>query len=194
MNTNNDAVALAITKLNSSLEKTSLKDLIRARTRRSIMLVDVSSSMNDTIRSGGTKVNAMRTVARELRESHPVPIVAFGGRICDIVDEIPNPAGGTPVHAAINFARTEGATHAVLITDGIADSEKYAFEAADAFGGPIDCFYIGNGNDRGASFCEELARRTGGTANLTDLGSPKQLAGKITLLLGEGQKQLGGGR
>jgi len=49
----------------------------------------------------------------------------------------------------------------------------------------IDVFYIGNGDDAGSRFAAELARQTGGSVNLTDLAQPKQLAGKILLLLGE---------
>lgn len=181
----------AIDRLTNSLEKGSLSSLVKARTRRSILLVDCSGSMGESIRSGGTKIQAMRRVVSDLRESHPVPVAAFGifkseGGPVKLVETIPGAQDMTPIDDAINFAKRQGATHAVLVTDGIPDSETDAFEAARAFGGPIDCFYIGDGHDRGARFCQELASMTGGTANLTDLAKPKELGTKIAGLLGDG--------
>lgn len=182
------------TQLNKSLEKKSLSDLVRARKQRSLLLVDVSGSMGDTIRAGGRKIDALRTVVKTLRETHPVPVAAFGfdgykrSATVMMVDVVPEPEGGTPLHTAIDFGKDKGATHLVLVTDGIPDSETMAFEAAAQFGGKIDVFYIGDGNDCGAKFTKELARRTGGQANVTDLGdtsSQKKLTAAIAGLLPE---------
>jgi Mg-chelatase subunit ChlD len=177
----------ALDRLTRSLEKSSLDDLVRSKTRRSLMLVDVSSSMNGHIADGGTKMAAMRTVVKSLRETHPVPVAMFGGYGVALIDEVPySGSGGTPLHDGIDYATREGATHLVVVTDGMPDSQTAAFEAARLFGGVIDCFYIGDANHEGAQFCKELARRTGGTVNVTDLGQPKALAGKIVGLLGDG--------
>jgi len=181
---NHDAlVRTATDSLTKSLGKSSLDEFLTA-SRRSMMLVDVSSSMNETIRSGGTKIDACRATCDALRESNPVPVAAFGG-IVELVDRVPHPSGGTPLHRGIEFAQGLGADHLVVITDGEPDSESAALAAAKAFGGVIDVFYIGNGDDAGSRFAAELARQTGGSVNLTDLAQPKQLAGKILLLLGE---------
>lgn len=202
MTTNNNA--LTTTKTNaldrlSNSQDMSIDEFVRAKTRRSVLVVDCSSSMGDPIRSGGRKIDALRKVASELQQTHPVPVVAFHGRISGsnayVCDGIPEPSGGTPMHDAFDFCREQGASHIVLVTDGEpTPGRSYAIAAAKRFGGPIDTFYIGNGNDSGAEFCKMLADMTGGTANLTDLGAPKQLASKIKGLLGEGQKQIGGGR
>jgi len=179
----------ALDKLTSAASKNSLDDLVKARTRRSMLLLDVSGSMNNLLISGGTKIDSLRSVVTALQEQHPVPVAAFGGELCAIVDAgaIPTPRGGTPLHKGIDFCRQQGATHLVLVSDGIADSQSRAFEAAKYFRGPIDVFYIGNGDDHGAAFARELAELTGGTVNLTDLGGePKLLANKIAGYLGEG--------
>jgi hypothetical protein len=176
-------VRTATESLTKSLGKSSLDDFLKA-SRRSMMLVDVSSSMNEHIRSGGTKIAACREVCDTLRESNPVPVAAFGG-VVELVDRVPNPSGGTPLHRGIEFAQGLGADHLVVITDGEPDSESAALAAARAFGGVIDVFYIGNGDDSGSRFAAELAKLTGGSVNLTDLAEPKQLAGRIVGLLGE---------
>jgi hypothetical protein len=178
---------LAIEKLNKSAAKSDLDALIMGA-RRSMLLIDVSGSMAEAIRSGGRKIDALRGVVKSLREECPVPTAAFGmnhGHVV-LVESVPEPQASTPMAAAIEFAQREGANHAVIVTDGQPDSEGATFAAARSFGGPIDVFYVGDGNDRGAQFAKELAALTGGTANLADLGKPKELQGKITLLLGDG--------
>ncbi len=181
-------VRTANDQLLASLAKTSLKDLVKSRTRRSLLLVDVSGSMSEPIAAGGRKIDALRTVVATLREGHPVPIAAFGGngRVVLLDTAVPEPSGGTPMAEAIDYAAGQGATHAVMVTDGLPASESATLASARMFGGPIDVFYIGDGRDSGARFAEALAAATGGTVNLTDLGKPKELAGKITLMLGAG--------
>jgi hypothetical protein len=181
----------SLDQLNKSLTKGSLADLVKARTRRSLLLVDCSGSMSDRIRSGERKIDALRATVKTLRETHPVPVVAFGlsryssERPVALIDTVPEPAGQTPLHLGIDFGAREGATHLVVVTDGLPDSEALALDAARRFGGPIDVFYIGDGDDRGAYFAQMLASETGGSVNLTDLGQPKQLARHIAGFLGE---------
>jgi len=195
MTTNNDttttatdlvAAKTALDKLTKSLAKNDLDDFLRGE-RRSLLLVDVSSSMSEPIRAGGTKISALRVVVASMRETHPVPVAAFGGAVgVIVVDSIPSPSGGTPLTDAIQFGQREGATHLVVVTDGYPDNPHTALDAAREFGRPIDVVYIGDGNDEGSRFAAELARITGGTCSLTDLGKPKELAGKIVLMLGDG--------
>jgi Mg-chelatase subunit ChlD len=180
-----------IERLQKSLATTSLDDLVRAESERSLILVDVSSSMDETIKSGERKIDALRNVVRSLRESHPVPVAAFGGGVgqdafqdrAAIVDEIPEPAGGTPMAEGIAFAKQITATHIVMVTDGVPNSMSAALDAARAFGGRIDVFYIGDGDDDGAHFCNTLAASTGGVSSVTGLDKPKELASKIAGLL-----------
>jgi hypothetical protein len=190
--TNLQTTRTAVDRLNKSLGKSSLRDLAKAA-RRSMLLADCSGSMDDPIRAGGRKIDALRTVVAGLRDTHPVPVAAFGldsvpgsVRLLDEGQQLPEPSGLTPLHRAIDFGRAQGASHLVVVTDGQPDSEDAAFAAADLFGGPIDVFYVGDGDDRGARFAQLLAQRTGGTANLADLGKPKELKAGIAGLLGDG--------
>jgi len=173
-------------------ERSALDEFVGAVAGRSMLLVDVSSSMCGAIRSGERRIDALRKVVELLRETNPVPVVAFGGHSemlehenVAVVDDIPEPSGGTPMHDGISFCAAKGATHIVLVTDGVADSESAAVAAAQHFGGIIDAFYIGDGNDKGARFCARLAKLTGGTANVEDLNDTKLLHSKIAGLLPE---------
>jgi hypothetical protein len=178
----------ALDRLNRSLETSDLDAIVRGRSRRSLLLVDCSGSMNETVKSGKRKIDALRSVVEELRSTHPVPVASFGGLNHNpmLVDSVPEPSGCTPLHLAIDFGRVEGANHLVIVTDGQPDSADAAFNSAREFKGPCDVFYIGDGNDEGSRFASRLAKLTGGTVNLTDLGQPKALAAKIAGFLGDG--------
>ncbi len=180
------ASAAAVQRLQTSLTKGSLADLVQSR-RRSLMLVDISGSMNDMTKTYERKIDALRTTVKAITETHPVPVAAFDTTTALLEgDQIPEPRGGTRVAQALNFAARQGANHVVMVTDGQPHDQYEALDAGRAFGGPVDVFYIGGHGDRGLSFAQELARVTGGTCNVTDLTAPKELSGKITLLLGDG--------
>jgi Mg-chelatase subunit ChlD len=175
----------AVDRLNKSLAKSSLDDFLNAG-RQSLLLVDCSSSMSAYIRTGGTRIAALRKVVDDLREQSPVPVAEFSGRGVRVVDSVPAPQGGTPLADAIEFGTREGANHLVVVTDGCPNSEEAAFDAARRFANVIDVFYIGDGNDRGARFAEELAKLTGGVAHLNDLSDTKKLSAQVAGLLGDG--------
>jgi len=195
MNSNELATTkTAVEKLNRSLGKSTLDDLVKARTRRSLLLVDCSGSMADRIASGERRIDALRKRVELLRETHPVPVAAFGVRCAgqvEVVDTIPEPQGSTPLDLAIDFAMAQGATHLVVITDGEPNDEASALASARIFGGVIDVFFIGDEGSYGAAFCKRLAAASGGTCGVTDLGgSPKVLAGAIRLALGDGTETI----
>jgi len=188
-------VAAPLAKTAATLSKTlgSSLDEFVVSARQSVIIADCSGSMGETLSNGNTKIAQLREVVAMLRETHPVPVAAFGhmsmaGKSVEVVDRIPESYGGTPLHKAIAFGRMENANHLVVVTDGLPDSQSAALVEARNFGGPIDVFYVGDGYD-GVEFAKELARVTGGTANITDLLQPKQLAAGIRALLGDGGGQ-----
>ena len=180
-------VQTAVNKLNQSADKDDLDAFIRGA-RRSILLVDVSFSMNDRIRAGGRKIDALRKVVATLRDTHSVPVAAFGVNDSHngvaLIDEVPEPQGSTPMDNAIDFGREQGANHLVIVTDGQPNDEHRTLRAAQAFGNPIDVFYVGDGSGR--DFARRLATMTGGEFQNADLGAIKQLATGIRLMLGDG--------
>jgi len=177
----------ALASLNKSLAKNDLDDLLRGA-RRSLLLVDCSGSMNERIKSGARKIEQLRETVTTMRQTNSFPMAAFGayGADVQVVDVVPEACGQTPLDRAIQFGQHEGATHLVVVTDGQPDDARAALAAGREFGNPIDVIYIGDGNDEGSRFAAELARITGGSCSLTDLGKPKELAGKICLMLGDG--------
>ena len=187
MTTEITTTTTAIDQLKASSGASSLSSLVRGRVKRSLLLVDCSGSMNNATAKDERKIDVLRKVVKDLREQHPVPVAAFGVKNgVEMVDTVPEPYGSTNMHTAIDFGAGQGATHLIIVTDGQPDSEKATFAAAARFGKPIDVFYIGDGNDGGADFAKRLAAATGGTANVTDLGAPKQLQSAIAGLLGDG--------
>jgi Mg-chelatase subunit ChlD len=192
MSTDLTVTKTALDRLNRTIEKDSLDDLVKARTRRSLLLLDCSSSMSWRLTSGERRIDALRKVHADLVTTHKVPTAAFGPWQYDtrLIDDIPEPSGGTPLREAIEFGRVQGANHLVVITDGEPSWPDECFANAVRFGGPIDVFYIGEETSPGAVFCHELARLTGGKCGVTDLAGDakrKALTGKIMLCLGDGK-------
>lgn len=195
--------ALTVTEqLAKTTQRSSLDELVAAKTKRSLLLVDCSGSMDQRVNEhttsegrwgGERKIDKLRKVVDTLRQTHPVPVAAFGiGHSgVELVESIPEPQGMTPLHKAIHFGRVQEANHLVVVTDGEPDSESMALEAAQQFGGPIDVFFIGDEGSRGAAFCARLAKLTGGSCGVTDLtGEPKKLAAGIAGLLGAANEAL----
>lgn len=200
--------SVLLKSLDKTTSLTSLADLVRVKTQvPPALLLDCSSSMDEKVlKAGKTRIACLRQVVAQIKAQQEVPMIAFGPRFKDggvpfnpttdwnlpnvselptaaLVNEVPNPAGMTPLHKGIDFARENGLSRLVLVSDGGPDSTTMAMEAAKKFGGRIDVVFIGDDNDPGAFFLEELAKTTGGEKFDGDLGELKQLTGTIVALL-----------
>lgn len=182
--------------LSRTLEVKSLDDLVRAKTTdKVLLLIDVSGSMEYMMRNGKQRISGLRDSVKEIQSSHKTEMIAFGldvvkgnGKEVGFVTIVPDPHGGTPLHEAIDLARTHQAGRAVVISDGVPDSRPRAMESARSFGGRIDVVFVGNPGEPGEEFLRELAEATGGTSFTGDLSEPKQLGKGIVALL-EGAKE-----
>ena len=194
MTTSISTTQSAIERLNRSLAKTSLDEMVAAKTRRSLLMVDCSGSMATTTRTGKRRIDVLRDITVTLRQTRKFPLAAFGVRCqgqVEVIDTIPEPQGSTPLDLAIIFAKDQGANHLLVVTDGEPNSEEAAFDAARAFGGPIDTFFVGDPGGRAPKFLAELSAMTGGTASVSDLGTgAKVLTSKILLALGDGSDRI----
>src|SRR3982751_5710515 len=78
--TGTDLVAVerkALDRLNKSAAKDDLDDFLRG-SRRSLLLLDASSSMEDTGKDGMRRIDALRQIVRDLKKERTFPMAAFG--------------------------------------------------------------------------------------------------------------------
>jgi Mg-chelatase subunit ChlD len=177
-------------RLAGTLARRSLSDLVKSRTEMHVLVVDCSGSMAETTDKGERKIDALRAVVAEVRERVACKVLAFGHAWQpEIVDSIPEPSGGTPLHDAITSAKSHRATHLIVVSDGIPDSQTAALEAARAFGGKIDAVYVGPKSGSGPTFMQQLAGLTGGTSDALDLAQKELVGSRILGLLGDGSDQ-----
>ena len=178
---------IARRNLEQSLQASSLTDLVNQATDFPMLLIDCSGSMDAAMRNGKTRIEALREVVAQIKADHGgVTMIAFGGEETSaprFVDGVPNAGGGTPLHLAIPYAKSYGATRVVVISDGLPDMRQESLHQARLFEGPIDVYYVGDANDEGSKFLEELAAITGGKRFEGDLANPKQLASGVAGLL-----------
>jgi hypothetical protein len=195
--------------LNTSLQVKSLKDLVRVRSSESsVLLLDCSASMSWPMRNGRERISGLRDVVRQIQESRPTQMIAFGPprydgisiedyaragkqaphgmepEVAYFVNEVPDPNGGTPLKQAIEFASKNGAGRIILISDGAPADPSGCMDAARAFGGQIDVYFVGDPGDHGSHFLDALAQATGGKRFEGDLSEPKAISAGIVGLLG----------
>lgn len=177
-------------RLAGTLARRSLTDLVKSRTEVRMLVVDCSGSMAQTTDKGERKIDALRAVVAEVRERVGCKVLAFGHAWQpEIVDSIPEPSGGTPLHDAIHAGKSHRATHLIVISDGIPDSQSAALDAAREFGGKIDAVYVGPKGGPGPKFMQQLAGLTGGTSDALDLAQKELVGSRILGLLGDGSDQ-----
>jgi len=148
-----------------------------------MLLIDVSGSM------AGQPAMRLQDVVSGIQAQGQVPMIAFGGDDYSaqvrFVDVVPNCGGGTPLHLAIPFAKSYGATRLVVVSDGLPDLKDQSMDEARNFGGQIDVVFVGNMpyGEQGSFFLNELAKATGGRRINADLSNVKELTGTIIGLL-----------
>jgi uncharacterized protein YegL len=170
----------AITKLEKALEAKTLDALVAAASQEDAFLVmDCSGSM------AGSPLANLKKVVDDIRTQAEPQMVAFAGGYweggnCFMVGDVPADAGGgTPLGEAINFAKANGATRIVLISDGCPDDREAAMNAAMLFLGRIDVVFIGAAGSAGEAFLDKLARATGGSRFTGDIGETKKLSAVV---------------
>lgn len=184
---NTNALARLAASMTTTNSKKSAVDQFLNASEEVMLLLDTSGSMASPINmtEPKTRIEGLREAVVEVKQSGSCPMIAFGGPYgaeVRFVDDVPNPAGGTPMSQAIDLAKTYGATRIVIISDGMPDHRPTTLESARNFKGRIDVVFIGTANDYedGKSFLEQLAAMSGGRTSIADF---KQLAGKVIGLL-----------
>lgn len=172
-------------------QTSSLATLVQRRQaeKRTFLLLDCSGSMSDPCGEGLRKIDQLRTVVAGLHVA--CPLVGFGldgAEEVRFIERIPDPFGSTPLDKAIAFAKDHQAQHLIVVSDGQPNSPEAALQAAGAFQGPIDVFYVGEPGGPGEAFLARLAAHSGGQAQTTSLKTPDLLTTGIRALLQAGTK------
>lgn len=171
-------------QLQKTLGKQSLSSISeRAQVEREqYVLADCSGSMSEHCEPGRAKIDGLRDIFTQLRaEGVPFTLVCFGIMGAAIIQEPPDPDGGTPMHLAFEIARNRRAKKVVLISDGMPDSKEAVQREAKALKCPIDIYYVGPRPHPGEVFLRSLAKKSGGQYASTSLAryDTKQLVTEI---------------
>jgi hypothetical protein len=154
----------------------------------SLLLLDISGSMSETIENGIRKIDILRQALN--RPLHPgEQAIAFNSAWYPLLSlqAIPEPSGSTALHYAIQeVATTYKPATTLVVCDGRPDSPEQALEAIRKLSGVINTLYIGPDNDQAAiDFMRKLARAGCGRAHCCDLrrNAAPQLSSAIAGLL-----------
>lgn len=191
-NPNDSMNALVRRNLETSLQIGSIDDLMKA-SEVVMLLIDTSGSMSSYVQKANKRrIDCLRDVVGQIKATgESYPMIAFGGPFdaqVRFVDVVPEPDGGTPLHAAIPYAKQYGATRLVVISDGVPDLRDQCMIEARAFGGQIDVVFVGDPTDTGTYFMDELAKATGGRRIQGDFAETKKLTSTIMGLLTGGDE------
>jgi hypothetical protein len=143
----------------------------------------------DTPSGGRRRIDRLAGVMRQVLPHAPnARLLAFSDRI-EVVEDpehLPEPNGGTHLHAALMHAATMRPKRLVVISDGEPSDAPAALRAARALTCTIDAFFVGNEDDREAvAFMRALAKcgRGLGRAAVADLTDPARLTNELRRVL-----------
>lgn len=154
----------------------------------SIILLDTSGSMAETIESGGRKIDVLRQALNRPLFQNEVALAFHSiSHQLKSLQDIPEPAGGTALHFALSQASSYNPKATLVISDGQPDDPEQALAEAGKLSGIINTLYIGSDRDKQAiAFMRQLARIGCGRAANCDISNPQNqllLSGRIQNLL-----------
>nr|WP_308006628.1 hypothetical protein [Xanthomonas albilineans] len=140
------------------------------RSGTTVILADVSSSMESVAEDGRRKIDILRDAVDAARGR--ARLIAFS-RTVRQVEQIPEPEANTDLAAGLAFAKSLDPGTTILISDGEPDNESAALAQARNFRGAIDVLYIGpEANARAIDFMRRLAAAAGGSVTINDITAP----------------------
>ena len=157
-------------------------------TAPTIVLLDVSGSMDETVESGDRKIDVLRkALARPLS---PGEFAFAFSSLCQQIqgfEFIPEPSGGTALHYALETIAPHRPKSTLVVSDGRPDNGLAALQVAHQLTGTISTLYIGPDDDLEAiAFMQRLARQGCGRSDVCDIRygtSRMRLRETINLLL-----------
>lgn len=166
--------------LSKAFENQSLAERFKSKaiSTDACLLLDISGSMSSDCEPGRSKIEALRDIIKGII-GNPT-LYAFDSRV-EKVDKnsIPAPHGSTFMGRAIERAKADGFTSAIMITDGEASDPDDALNSVKDF--KLQVMYVGPGPR--PPFLDKLAS---GFVSSHNLSQPKEISEKIQLLLNPG--------
>jgi hypothetical protein len=145
----------------------------------SVILADVSGSMEAPAWGGRSKHEVLRDALAEVMRAPANLLVAFStsARVLQGVDQLPAPRGSTALHIGLRAAMAQDKARILAISDGEPNDEAAALAEAADFGGVIDVLYIGpDSNAAAMGFLRRLARAGHGRFHGSDISKAGQPA------------------
>ena len=151
--------------------------------RRRWLLLDYSSSMDAFVNfeTRERRIDALRATVKSLREVEQIRFrqMLFGASV-EVREDIPEPAGGTPLAQALMEVKAYNPSQVCVVSDGEPAAPDLCLQAAAALGVKIDVFYIGPPGGHGEDFLRKLAEASGGRFASNDLsGGVKALTSQV---------------
>lgn len=154
----------------------------------SALLLDTSGSMSGLCDATTTKIEALMNIVKTLNCKNMYAFSTYARKLVDNKEHL-IAGGGTNLYPALNMLKNDGQKQAIVITDGDITDKDLTLEFLNANPNiKLQILYVGPIDDKPA-FLEELASKTNGFCSVENLASPKELAEKIQLLLGSGEKK-----
>jgi hypothetical protein len=152
------------------------------------ILADTSGSMSE-LAGSRRKIDALGEILRTLPRNGVCRSFAFDSVTREVDgNSLPEPSGGTDLARALSHIAPLRPKTVVVISDGLPDDQAAALAAARQLNCRITTYFCGNERDtsgiiflRALAFCSDDGL---GSAALTDLSRPQELAGELRLLLG----------
>ncbi len=187
----NENKALVVKGSIMSMSTRGNKTLAEAIVESELMCaVDVSGSMNTPDANDGQQryAAACNELAR-IQSTFPgkVLIIPFSDKAYFEPSGFPPYMGsGTNMVAALEMLHMadDSGIKLVLISDGFPDNDEETLRMARKFRSPIHTVFIGVRGSAGHMFMEQLAKLTGGIADIHETRNMKALGGSLQKLLG----------
>jgi len=159
---------------------------INRRTGETVILVDVSISMDGPAWGAQRKIDVLRDAVDVIRQRQPCKLIAFSAAARD-VERVPEPEANTDLVAGLKAAQAHDPGITLVISDGLPDNEHAALDVARTFRGAIDVLYIGpEGESKAIAFMRRLAATADGNVTINDISNAvgvQRLTHMITAML-----------
>jgi hypothetical protein len=169
----------------------SLRERINPSAAQSIVLLDLSSSMNNFTDGGFRRIDALQSALKSIPANTRFRLFGFNDGVYEeSIDSVFSPAGGTRLAEALVVMREQRPSNLTIITDGEPDNAFAALSAAKELNCTINTIFVGDPHNYDAiRFCRALAAQHNGqfASNPLEAKTLALLPKTINLMLTDGK-------